>query len=478
MMRTTMTLRTRIVAAMVVVACIALVFSGVLITVVQRVDLQVEADADLIADRDRFLALVRKNTDPSDGSSFSGPMDLIQTWLEHQGSGTDEGAVGFSGTELMTVTTDPGRLRPADDPGLLNELADLVVGDEIVITTMHTELRKYRVLVVPVRQGDQRATLVQVIDLDARAARLHSVTLVCLAAAGIAVMVATGLAWIGVDRLLRPIEELQAAAEEINEKDLTSRVPVHGRDDLGRLANGFNRMLDRVQHAVQGQRDLMDDVGHELRTPMTVVRGHLELMDPTDPEDTMMVRDIAIDELDRMEVLIGDLLLLARSVDSDFVKIEPCSVTDLTVSVLGKAEVIGDRRWRLDQVADGVACLDAVRVTQAWLQLASNAVKYSEPGSVIAIGSAICEQTVRMWVTDEGTGIGVEDLARIRERSVRARHVVGYVPGSGLGLSIVESIVRAHGGVLEIESVLGKGSTFTLCLPAWDATGERREVGG
>jgi signal transduction histidine kinase len=127
--------------------------------------------------------------------------------------------------------------------------------------------------------------------------------------------------------------------------------------------------------------------------------------------------------------------------------------------------MLGDRRWVLDAVAVGVAQADPERLTQAMLELASNAVKFSAPGSTVGIGSALAPGDVRLWVRDEGPGIAPAEVDRIFGRFSRGGGS-GAVDGSGLGLSIVETIATAHGGRVELDSTPGAGSTFTIVLPA------------
>jgi signal transduction histidine kinase len=143
----------------------------------------------------------------------------------------------------------------------------------------------------------------------------------------------------------------------------------------------------------------------------------------------------------------------------------------LTDEVLDKARGLGDRRWRVDARADGVVPADPQRLTQALLQLADNAVKHTEVGQQIAIGSEFVDgrgrvdgQIVRLWVRDEGSGVAAADAERIFERFGRATDG-RRVEGSGLGLSIVTAIARAHGGRAELSGSNGTGATFALLLP-------------
>lgn len=460
------TLRAHIISTMVLMASIAVVLSGLLIGVLQQRAITSDVVEHLEEIRSRANLLSEDGIDPFTGQPFSSASQFLQAHLRRTISGPDEGELGFVDGKIGWVGPPEVGIHPERDIELMVFISPYVMGESSYIQTYRTHKGYYHVLILPVRYQGSTGALVHVVDITDRLDQSTQMMIAYAWVAVISVIVIAGLAWVMVDRLLRPIEQLRRAAEAIDERDLTSRVPVHGRDDLAVLARAFNRMLDRVQRAVQGQRDLADDVGHELRTPITVVRGHLELIDSTDPADVIATRDLAIDELDRMGVLINDLLTLAKSSESDFVQPVFTEVGLLTEQVLEKAKALGDRQWSIDGLANVMTFLDPARITQAWLQLCSNAVKYSAPGSAIVLGSRSEGDEVMMWVRDEGIGIAPGELERIRERSVRARDVAGgYVPGSGLGLNIVESIMTAHGGRLDISSVLGEGSTFTLRLP-------------
>src|SRR5690606_16177523 len=189
----------------------------------------------------------------------------------------------------------------------------------------------------------------------------------------------------------------QTAARISDSSDLTRRLDVPGDDDVAALAATFNHMLDRLEQAFAVQRDFVDDAGHELRTPITVVRGHLELMGDS-PRDRQETVAIVTDELDRMARIVEDLLVLAKSGQPDFVLTAPVELADLTDDLFAKARALGPRTWRLDGLADGVAALDAQRVTQAVLNLARNAVEHTADGAEIGLGSAMGDDAVRFWV--------------------------------------------------------------------------------
>lgn len=220
---------------------------------------------------------------------------------------------------------------------------------------------------------------------------------------------------------------------------------------------------DSAEGAFDIQRQLLDDIRHELKTPITIVRGHLEIMDPTDAEDVAAIRDLGIAELDRMNRLIGDIDLLA-AVESDHYTIGDVDLASLTRRISGLVAVIPGHEWSIEQTATGVIRGDADRLLQAWLQLADNAAKYTPPGSPIELGSAVHGGGAQLWVRDHGTGIPHSMRHRVFRRFDRGpgKRVVG---GSGLGLAIVDAIAKAHRGRCIIADTPGGGATFTLDVP-------------
>nr|WP_232523723.1 HAMP domain-containing sensor histidine kinase [Nocardioides sp. MAH-18] len=264
-------------------------------------------------------------------------------------------------------------------------------------------------------------------------------------------------------RLLAPLRTLRETADDITETDLSQRLPVTGNDDITALTRTFNGMLDRLEAAFVGQRQFLDDAGHELKTPLTVLRGHLELLDPDNPDDVAETRLLLLDEIDRMARLVGDLILLAKSDRPDFLRPRQVDVGALTADVVAKARGLGDREWIVDAVADAEVEADEQRLTQALLQLADNAVKHTAPGDPVAIGSATTGADVRIWVRDTGPGVPAADRQLIFERFGRSAVPPGD-EGFGLGLSIVGAIVRAHGGTVAVEDAR-PGARFVLTLP-------------
>ena len=284
---------------------------------------------------------------------------------------------------------------------------------------------------------------------DGVLAPVHSTVRVLVLVSLAGLLIAALIAWFVAGVILAPVRMVRQAAAEITEDDLTRRIPVSGNDDVAALAHQFNSMLDRLDRSFRLQRQFLDDASHELRTPITIVRGHLELLGD-DPAERASVVRLCTDELDRMARLVEDLLLLVKSGRPDFLRPVATSLPELTSDIDAKLRALGDRRWVLESIAEGETVLDPQRVTQALVQLASNAVKHTSAGATIRFGSSV-DSTVSFWVADSGPG--VRDESMLFSRS------------TGLGLPIVKAIAEAHGGTVRVRSVPGEGATFTVEVP-------------
>ena len=192
--------------------------------------------------------------------------------------------------------------------------------------------------------------------------------------AGIAVLVVTAaLAWSLAGRILRPVRELTSTARQITESDLSARIPVEGHDELAELGATFNEMVGRLEHGFTSQRQFLDDVAHELRTPITIARGHLEVLgdDPAERAETVA---IVTDELDRMSRYVSDLLLLAKAEQPDFLRRRPVDLGELALDLHQRLRALAPRRWVIDARAAGRASSPtspiATGSTQAMLNLA------------------------------------------------------------------------------------------------------------
>ncbi|RUS97983.1 two-component sensor histidine kinase [Dulcicalothrix desertica PCC 7102] len=297
-----------------------------------------------------------------------------------------------------------------------------------------------------------------------RAEVLEAVSVV-ITVSSFTLFVALVLAWFASGKILAPLRALSKTARKIGESDLNQRIAVKGEGELAELATTFNEMMDRLQAAFISQINFINDAGHELRTPITIISGHLELMDNDNPEEIEETLVIVMDELDRMSRFVNDLVLLAKAERPDFLQLETVCVQTLTEGLFIKAKALAERNWLLESVCSCRIVADRQRLTQAIMNLAQNATQHTKNTDTIAIGSAISKGEIKFWVRDSGEGISLSDQQRIFERFARAANSRRRSEGAGLGLSIVQAIAEAHGGKIILESQLGTGATFTIVLP-------------
>jgi signal transduction histidine kinase len=421
-------------------------------------------DRSLVQEAEELEVLVRQGRNPLTGERFGGDVAAIfDVFLRRNVPGEGEAVFTFVDGRLTGASDEVDRRRLGD------ALRRVAVPTRTTRGDVETRSGPVRYLAVPVVvPGGPRGTFVVTSDLaveqDEVTDALRVTAGVSLAVLAIAALVAFTVA----GRVLAPLRELSETARGITETDLSRRLHVRGDDEVAQLARRFNEMLDRLEAAFASQRAFVSDAGHELRTPITIVRGHLELLgdDPAERRETLALVD---DELDRMARFVDDLVTLARAERTDFLHLEEVDLDLLTDELLAKAEALGPRAWRLDGRATGLLRADRQRLTQAVMNLAGNAVEHTAEGDEIGLGSALRDGHVLLWVRDAGPGVAPEDQQRIFARFARAGDGRRRSAGAGLGLAIVRAIAEAHGGRVELSSRVGgpdSGATFTLVLPA------------
>jgi signal transduction histidine kinase len=455
--------RTRITATVAALVLLALTAAGLIIYVLESARVEAAARDQAEQEVAEFRALQADGRDPTTARPFTSARELLDTFLSRNVPSDDELLIGWVDGRARYVSAGRhGAL--AEDPAFEEVVAALLPsGSERTVGTPYGEVL---VTVQPVQESTgARSGLVVATFMDDARAELHSLvrTYAVVSLLSLAGIVAIA-AWVA-GRLLAPIRRLNDTTREISATDLSARLPVTGNDDITALTLTANEMLDRLEAAFTAQRQFLDDAGHELKTPLTVLRGHLELLDHGDPADLAETRELLLDEVDRMARLVGDLILLAKSRRPDFLVTGEVDLDQLTAALLGKARALGDRDWRLDAAAAGTVVLDEQRLTQAVLQLADNAVKHTDPGDVVAIGSALSGGRVRLWVRDTGDGIDVADREAVLERFGRSKVRPGD-DGFGLGLSIVRAIAEAHGGEVVVRAAEPRGTHVEVALPA------------
>ncbi len=466
--------RARILSVVVVLAALSLAAAGLTAHSLQMRVVDARISADLRASYSEFQHLATDGRDPATGDAFTSPRALVRATMQLKVPARNEGMIGFVNDRLAFTAAETTALRLEDDAELLAALTAPGHETQSRVKSLTTDRTTYTYLVIPVvlSASQETGAIIRAYDRNAELATLRR-TYGTFALVGLGSLLGVAaVGWILAGRLLRPVRELDEAARAIGDgTELARRIPVTSGDDLGRLTVTVNGMLDRLEEAFASQRQLLDDVGHELRTPVTIVRGHLELMDPDDPDDVRAARDVALAELARSSRLLDDLMVLATSSRPDFVTPEPVDLGRLTDDLHDTLRGLADRRWRVDARADAVVALDAQRVTQAVAQLAANAVRHTADGDEIALGSRLTTDddgmtVAEVFVRDTGPGIPAEERARVLERFARGPGAHKHRDGAGLGLAIVQAIAHAHGGTLVVDDAPGGGALLTLRLPA------------
>jgi two-component system OmpR family sensor kinase len=274
--------------------------------------------------------------------------------------------------------------------------------------------------------------------------------------------------WLLVGRALDPVRRITRTAAAISHDDLSRRIGHSGpKDEIGELALTMDAMLDRLQSAFATQEQFISDASHELRTPLTIIKGHLQVLDRQESPDPAFVKQehaLVLDELDRMNRLVGDLLTLARATRVDFLRKESLSLDAFLQSLVAQGPHLGGRAWLLDSLPGGSLLADQDRLTQVFLNLMQNAVGHTQEDQVIALGGERTAARVTLWVRDEGEGMSKDTVVRVFERFYRGAGEQDT--GAGLGLAIVKALVEAHEGSISVESRPGAGARFTISLSA------------
>jgi two-component system OmpR family sensor kinase len=269
-------------------------------------------------------------------------------------------------------------------------------------------------------------------------------------------------------RALRPVDTIAQTARQITAADdLGRRIPYESQDELGQLTKTFNQTLERLERLFNAQRRFVADVSHEMRTPLTTIRGNISLMRRIGYDEESVA---AIDgETQRMTRLVEDLLLLAKA-DAGRLSLEKqlVELDTLVLEVYNQAHILSEDKVsvHLGQLDQARVMGDSDRLKQLLLNLVSNGLKYTPEGGDVTLSLNRDDEWVRVDVTDTGVGIPAEDLPHIFDRFYRVDKARSRVMGgTGLGLSIAHWIAEAHGGQLSVVSEVGKGSTFTVKLP-------------
>jgi signal transduction histidine kinase len=451
-----------------VLLALAAVIAGLVEREVLRVRLFDRVEEQLAQELQELERLAAAGRDAATGRPFSSPAALFDAFADRNVPDNEEATVAFVDGRLHAADTAHFPLTAVPAAALASWAAlarGPPRGGGTVTGRYDTPLGEARFSAARYRVGEGAPGLFVVTVLPAGELReIEELRTYGVLAMLVGLLACSGVGWVIASRVLRPVRALTETARSISQSDLTRRVEVRGADEAAEMARSFNAMLDRVEGLFRGQRQFVQDASHELRDPLTVCRGHLELL-PADPEERRATIALVTDELARMGRIVGDLQLLADREQPDFLRPEPIDLELFAHEVTAKVSALAPRRWRLDGLARGTFVADRDRLTEAVMNLAHNAVQHTDRDDEVAIGIACDHAGLRLWVRDSGCGVTAADQARILDRFTRGGSAHRRYRGSGLGLAIVDAIAQAHGGHVEIASRVGSGTTVAIVIP-------------
>jgi len=427
--------------------------------------------AELTKDLDRSLELrsaqiaAAYRTNSTAGGEFTELSNSVLSGLP-----TDSGAQLLSANGTVVDTSeDAVALRPMLSP---TEIDTVLEGHTMLTTVPLGPARtRFRLLARPVDDRDHRRVLVMATSLDSIEVAVHRLLVILLTGGPIALLIAAAAGWWLASLALRPVAAVTAKARQISLDRLDERVPVpKAADEVGRLADTFNAMLDRLEAGVQAQRRLIGDASHDLRTPLAVMRSELDVALAAGdlPPDAVEVLASTAEEVERMTRMVDNLLALAQADQGSLeLFVRPVDLRDLAEATAAKLRPLAQAKGLEVEVAGEapVVSADRERLGQVVTNLVENAVKYTSHGGVrLAAWQNSTEAGIT--VTDTGPGIPPDELTRVFDRFYRTDTARGRsVDGSGLGLAIAEEIVHAHGGRIWAEPGTDGGTRFSFALP-------------
>lgn len=333
-----------------------------------------------------------------------------------------------------------------------------------------------RVLTMPVTEAGRVTNLVRVgMSLENMHQTRRRFLLIMAAVLPLGLLLAGGGGWLLARRALRPVDRMTRTARRISGEHLDERLQeTETGDELDRLAKTLNDMLGRLDDAFHQMRQFSADASHELQTPLTILKGEMEvaLRSQRSPAEYQRVLQSGLEEIDRINHLVAGLLLLARA-DAGVLRLDmqPVALKELLQEICEQIKVVADNHAvsLYPRLAEAVFVRgDREHLRRLLLNLVDNAVKYTPAGGSVTLSLQSDNDWASLRIADTGIGLSKDEQQRIFSRFHRATDTRGRdQKGVGLGLSIASSIVRAHGGSIHVESTPGQGSTFTVRLPAY-----------
>jgi len=455
-------LRVRLVAGLVALVAVGLLVAGLAATSALR-SYQLDRVDEQLAEAVRSPAL--RGDGPRGGPGRMGPRDRLP----------GERYVAVLDAAGSVVRADAADSAP-DLPALTPERAKELGGEPFTVDALGSD-GHWRVLARPLPSG--AGSVVVATDLTDGDRTVRRLTRLQLVIGLLVLLGVSGIGYLVVRTSLRGLADVEEAAAAVAAGDLSRRVPERDpRTEVGSLGASFNAMVSQVQSAFATRaasedrlRRFVADASHELRTPLTSIRGFAELHRQgavTDPEGVTRLLGRIEAEATRMGLLVEDLLALARLDEQRPLRLSDVDLTVLAADAVHDVRAVDpDRPVSLD-VADDVPPVrgDEARLRQVLANLLGNAVQHSPAGTPVVVRLRTHDGYAVVEVADRGPGMAPEVAERVFERFYRAdASRTRASGGSGLGLSIVDALVTAHGGRVELDTAAGQGATFRVLLP-------------
>jgi len=457
-----------------------LIFSFVLYAYFQRI-IDEDLDAYLASRAVGVMASIRAYARDFPGRSAGRPgptafKDLAKLWADERAG---SGFLLSTGVEILSFDGKSLAATHGFDSAVPLSTAALKAarGGQAMYRDVDTDediggYTDFRVLSVPLKLDMGFSAVVQVIVSRSRArGALNALRLLLILLAPAAAAVGALAAALVGGRMMAPLGSMVETLRRITERRLDERVraPNESRE-LTELANAFNTMMDRVELAFEEQLRFTDDAAHQLRTPLTVLRGELELAlkHARSSDEYERVLESNLEEVERMVRLVGRMLDLAR-LEAGKVEVatEPVRIDAVLRELADDFKPLAEeQRMNFDLSALRPANVrgDPLRLYQAFMSIMENALRYSPPGSHIEMASSQNEQGATVSIRDHGKGIPPDEFESIFLRFHRGRNAEG--PGYGIGLSLAASVLRIHGGSLRASNHPEGGAVFTAVFPS------------
>jgi heavy metal sensor kinase len=384
--------------------------------------------------------------------------------------------LSFSANGALTQEFPSGVIDASKLSGLIKQALSGQTAYLTSVTTDNQGVRLYATTFLNPFNGQPVVIVVGQLTTEITTVLHTFVYVIVFAMVGVIVLAGLGGLFLA-NRVLKPVQEITKTAQKIEGSDLSQRIAVNTDDELGRLASTLNEMIGRLEEAFNRQRQFTADASHELRTPLAIMQAEatLALSKERTSDDYRKSLETISQESDYMSSVIGKLLFLARSdAGKEQLNFEDVELKELITGLSANIEALAQDKgikFTVDAKEDLTVSGDKVKLRQLFINILENAVRYTPADGNISVSLVEKDSNAVVSISDTGIGIPPEHLSHIFERFYRVDKARARADGGvGLGLAIAKIITESHKGKIEVESEVGKGTTFKISIPLKDTT--------